>query len=110
MRLDLLLAVNDARNNPANVPAVLDGWSVIVTSVDRLLVDLTDLVTCWRAVKAAGVASTGAAADEVLAAFGDLLGRADSSATRVPTPRSHGRSGHRPSRMGQRIISSYLLT
>jgi hypothetical protein len=89
LRVDLLLALHTARLNPLNVPAQAAAFSVIASSLDRTLVDLSDALSAWRRLRAVGNKDVIAAADHLMVALAELLKHVDPGWHRPRKRKSH---------------------
>ena len=77
LRIKTLLAVQQARQNPFDVAAVLGGYPTAVAALDRVVSDLSVVWEAWHRVHLVAPEPVHAGADEVITALADLLAHVD---------------------------------
>lgn len=77
LRITSLLAVHRARLNPLDLVAVVTGYPVAVTALDRVITDLADVSEAFCAVQALAPADVAQGAEELLMALAQLLAHVD---------------------------------
>lgn len=73
LRIDNLLAIHRARHHPLDLVAAYTGYPTSVMALDRVLVDLAEVMDSWHSVRAHAPAPVARGADEVLTSLAGLL-------------------------------------
>ncbi|WP_142459758.1 hypothetical protein [Geodermatophilus aquaeductus] len=93
-RIASVLAVQQARLNPFDPVAVVTGFPVVVTVLDRVIADLADVSEAFCAVQALAPNDVARGAEELLTTVGQLLAHPDPGWHRPRQRREARRQAH----------------
>jgi len=89
LRASHLLTVHAARTNPLDLISGLGGYPLVVSSVERLAVDMSEAIDCWRKLRLSASPELTATATEVLNALAHRIGQVDPGWIRPRKRRSY---------------------